>query len=786
MDGELLKPGKYYLQVRPARQYLDKDITKFSVVLNKAEYPDFTTGEQIVNIEPYKEAYLEFTTGAAGSYHIQIEANDENTKSEDCSVSLYDPDKKIVSDYSWNGWADLKANTRYLLYLYNYNDENQNASLKVSAKRMGKAESAAITMDKTEFVAGIEGGYLTDNIKVEISYDDGSKKTLTSADIWRNRIQDWDNNTYYRALYSMNGEEQKNYFNPGTVVETPGVMTIYVVDEANNNILGSCEVNIKPYDQQEIPELKEGDNNVAAYCLYKFVAPKNGTISITSPDDSTVTFKKYKLEKGEFVELDQESGLTEGETYYLRIDSNYFGYGYTPGKVNLSFQEEKRLTGIKITEFDRPVYNLGTGAMDDSLDMLKSAIHYTMIYSDGSEVKVDAADDQAPDGVEVNLKRNGDKGLIAIVSQGSVSDTFEIPFAETTSVPQLTLKDNKAHIDLTEAGQYVYKFKAPVTGYYNLSVVMQEPADCFYNFYKSTEITKQPNVDMSQRLVKAGETYYVCVYAESKALDINVVGTPAIQTVTLATTSYTYDGKAKKPAVTVKDSTGKTIVSSKYTVTYSNNTSIGTATVKVKLKDYPNTVSKTFAINPAAVAVTKLENTSTGVKVTWNKSSSATGYTLYRSVNGGTYAKAAVISKGSTVSYTDTKAKTNGAKYSYKVVVNRTVGKNRYSSAAGTVKTGYYMSVPSKLTLTNSAAKTIKVSYGKNTKASGYEIRYSLKSNMSGAMTVKLSGNTKISTTIKNLKKNTRYYVSVRSYKKVGSATYYSAWSTAKNIVIKK
>ena len=34
--------------------------------------------------------------------------------------------------------------------------------------------------------------------------------------------------------------------------------------------------------------------------------------------------------------------------------------------------------------------------------------------------------------------------------------------------------------------------------------------------------------------------------------------------------------------------------------------------------------------------------------------------------------------------------------------------------------------------------------------------------------------------------KNKKYYVRIRTYKKVGSATYYSAWSPAKTVTTKK
>ena len=69
------------------------------------------------------------------------------------------------------------------------------------------------------------------------------------------------------------------------------------------------------------------------------------------------------------------------------------------------------------------------------------------------------------------------------------------------------------------------------------------------------------------------------------------------KTFKLSKTTYTYDKKAKKPKVTIKDSKGKTISSSNYTVSYSNNKKVGTAKVKIKFKkNYKGTKTLKFKI----------------------------------------------------------------------------------------------------------------------------------------------------------------------------------------------
>ena len=77
-------------------------------------------------------------------------------------------------------------------------------------------------------------------------------------------------------------------------------------------------------------------------------------------------------------------------------------------------------------------------------------------------------------------------------------------------------------------------------------------------------------------------------------------------TITLSATSFVYDGKEKKPTVTVKDGS-TTIPESEYTVSYSNNINVGTATVTIKDKDGGNYVvsgSAQFTITSAAANVT--------------------------------------------------------------------------------------------------------------------------------------------------------------------------------------
>ena len=102
--------------------------------------------------------------------------------------------------------------------------------------------------------------------------------------------------------------------------------------------------------------------------------------------------------------------------------------------------------------------------------------------------------------------------------------------------------------------------------------------------------------------------------------------------VTLSTSTYAYDGKAKKPGVTVKLN-GKTLKNgTDYTVSYSNNTKVGTATVKITGKgNYTGSVSKTFKIknNFKKATVSGISNKSyTGKNITQSITVKYNGKTL--------------------------------------------------------------------------------------------------------------------------------------------------------------
>ena len=273
--------------------------------------------------------------------------------------------------------------------------------------------------------------------------------------------------------------------------------------------------------------------------------------------------------------------------------------------------------------------------------------------------------------------------------------------------------------------------------------------------------------------VAAGTATITATTANGKTATCKVTvknPTVALKTATLKTTSYTYDGKAKKPAVTaVKDANSKTVAAANYTVKYTDNTKVGTAKVTVTGKgNYTGTVTKTFKILKS-IKSAKVSGVSASYKYT--------GKNLTPTVtvkDGKT-----TLKKGTdyTVTY-----KNNKAIGTATITIK---GKGNYT---GTI-TKTFKIVPKTATLktvNSPKTKQLKATWAKDTTVNGYQVQYSTNSKFtSGNKTKNITKNSTTSATISSLIKGKTYYVRIRSYKKVGTTTIYGNYSTVKKVKIK-
>lgn len=109
-----------------------------------------------------------------------------------------------------------------------------------------------------------------------------------------------------------------------------------------------------------------------------------------------------------------------------------------------------------------------------------------------------------------------------------------------------------------------------------------------------------------------------------------------IDSVKLSYSSYTYNGKVRKPSVTVKNSAGTTISSKYYTVTYaSGRKNVGKYKVTVKFKgNYSGTKTLYFKINPPKTTISKLTAGTKSIKVSIaKKTTQISGYQVQYSTS---------------------------------------------------------------------------------------------------------------------------------------------------------
>ncbi|MDD6645702.1 MAG: fibronectin type III domain-containing protein [Oscillospiraceae bacterium] len=138
---------------------------------------------------------------------------------------------------------------------------------------------------------------------------------------------------------------------------------------------------------------------------------------------------------------------------------------------------------------------------------------------------------------------------------------------------------------------------------------------------------------------------------------LSAVAIPRVSTVKLSATSYTYDGKVKTPAVTVKDIQGSTLKKdTDYTVSYqSGRKNVGKYAVKVTLMgNYSGTKTMYFAINPKSTTISKLTPGSKKMTVKWKKQATqTTGYEIqYSQSSKFTKSKIATVKKNTATSTT--------------------------------------------------------------------------------------------------------------------------------------
>lgn len=194
-------------------------------------------------------------------------------------------------------------------------------------------------------------------------------------------------------------------------------------------------------------------------------------------------------------------------------------------------------------------------------------------------------------------------------------------FNENTNivVNGVTYKFNNETTSLDPNGETIW--------YYSLlDMTPNNDNPCINGHTKVRTVTKA-TINKNGKIVT---TCSVC----KKTLSTKII--PKISSVKLTNSTFTYNGKVIKPSVIVKDSKGKKINNSNYTVAYSKGLkNVGNYKVTIKFKgNYSGTVNKTFTIIPKSTTLTNLSSSKKKVKVKWKKQTTQTnGYQLQYSLN---------------------------------------------------------------------------------------------------------------------------------------------------------
>ena len=264
----------------------------------------------------------------------------------------------------------------------------------------------------------------------------------------------------------------------------------------------------------------------------------------------------------------------------------------------------------------------------------------------------------------------------------------------------------------------------------------------------------------------------------SASVQVKCIGNIKDAKVVLNQTTFTYTGSEITQEIVITDGDKTLVEDTDYTVEYEGNIYPGTATVTITgIGNYTGSVTKTFTIK-------KAPNTITAKSFTRTYSTKAQTFALGVKIKNGTptYAsstKSVTVSKAGKV--------TVKAKFIGKATITITAPeKTNYSKQTKKITITVNPTKTALSSVTSPSAGKMTVKWKKNAVGTGYLFQYSTSSKFKSPKTVKITKNTTLTKTIGSLAKGKKYYVRIRTYKTVGKTKFYSGWSAAKTVTIKK
>ena len=281
--------------------------------------------------------------------------------------------------------------------------------------------------------------------------------------------------------------------------------------------------------------------------------------------------------------------------------------------------------------------------------------------------------------------------------------------------------------------------------------------------------------------VSKEELYRFTVEADTvlKAVFSSVDNSISIEnTVITGIGNKTYTGKEAVQNIIIKYNDTVLSKDTDYTVSYKNNINAGTASVIITGKgNYTGSVTKTFTINKAVNKITAknfIKTYSTKAQSFWTGVKVADGVRTFKSNS-----KSVTVSKSGKV--------TIKAKFIGKATITITAPETKnYKKTTKKITITVNPTKTALSSVTSPSAGKMTVKWKKNAVGTGYQIQYSTSSKFTSPKAVSVTKNSTLTKTIGGLTKGKKYYVRIRTYKTVGKTKFYSAWSAAKTVTIKK
>ena len=236
-----------------------------------------------------------------------------------------------------------------------------------------------------------------------------------------------------------------------------------------------------------------------------------------------------------------------------------------------------------------------------------------------------------------------------------------------------------------------------------------------------------------------------------------------------AISAQNFTGKALTPAVTVSDGGRVLAKDVDYKLTYSNNTAVGKASVRITgMGDYSGSRIVNFNIKPAKVTGMKVvKATTSSVQIQWNENANADGYYVYRKTDG-SWVK---VGSTSDLTYTVTGLPV-GENFEFAVIAHKKVAGINYNSRYPTALKA--VTKTAKVT-SLSAAKyngMYKITWSKLDKTDGYAV-YTSQDGKTYTRLICIDNPSASTYVLSNLAGRT--YVKVRGYKLIKTTHYYGA-----------